>query len=391
MLASLFRFNLNTMKNLILAALAAFSFVSPAFSQDNSTDSGLTIFFGDEFLTQSDSSPDDLPAGLQNVTFPFTYGIMGLRPYRTCGVPQIGQVPLPPYSCDFWGGDHPWINLTSTSQYMTAGSGSTDLPNASMHGVLGGYGATAGRVTGRKENSINLCHPAGDIGVANTDPENMSMWQNLINPSNTDPLVIEAAFYQMLDDMRAQGAFGTENKIKFNGIVFHLFASGEYGPMPPQVFLQDIVITTAVQQSLAMNYRLRFMLVSWAASTTTIGGPPQAILDLSDMKFLPVRKPFWDAPAWGTSFAAANGPLNVYQQAVADNWVYGRCLAEWDTVLQPQNSDLLKVLPIDQVLSDMGADTAWNATDVQYLHSPSPLLSNWGAFLVGKDIAARIL
>ena len=373
------------MKNLILSVFAAFAAVAPATAQ--ATTGGLTIFFGDEFMAQSWDTPNDLPVGLQNIQFPVSYGLIGSRQYTSCFQQQLGQ-PGTPNSCDFWGGGVPFLNLVGTTVHSINPTPFPGLPYNQTKGIMGGYGASAGRLSQRPENVINLCHPAGDVGlVPSSDVNNMSLWSHLALVGASDFLKMRLGMREMLYDMRAAGTFGLQNKVDYNGNVFHLLAAGNYGVDPVVPAIRQAQIAQATSAAAAMNYRLRVWVMDWCASSIIPNGVPNAIFLDEDMVFMPIRKPTWDVAAW---VATQPLPLDPYASAVSTNWIYTDALNNWDAVYAPLD-DFTGALKVIDVLNDSGAaDGAWDGSLVNELHSPSPMLSNYGAFLIGKEVAARL-
>ena len=370
------------MKNLILAALAALSFVSPLSAQETENQ-GLTIFFGDRLLEVSNNrgvndlgnfyTNSTLPVGLQNVTFPAPYGEL------------IGWKHEGPnnFVCDLDGQTTVYSSPFTTT--ATGGSTCSDTPE----GVFAGFGASAARIAGVRQNVIDLCQPHSDVLYEASSPTNPKgerrggLWfevaDSIVLPTSEGARVINI-LNQSLDGLLASGAFGPNNTIKLKGFVCSLWNDAITGPVPT-VITGNLLSVEAVNNTLVAAASLERWVLYWAQQNGVT-------VDTSDWKILPVRRPRWNAPAY---FSGFNLPLDpITEQRWLDNeWFNAATSDHWDLRAQTEVI-MLPTVNLPQLLVDEVSTDSYPSKPNAPLLGYSPVLNDRGVWLLGKEIAARL-
>lgn len=383
MLASLFRFNLNTMKNLILAALAAFSFVSPASAQETDTQ-GLTVFFGDRLLEVSHNRGVDdlgnlvpnstLPAGLQGITFPASYG-------EVFGWKHTGASTL---ICDMDGLQGNVYGSAFTTS-LTGGNLCSDAPE----GVFASFGVAGARLSGVRQNVIDLCQPHSDVLRESSSPTNPTgqrrggLWwevaDSIVLPTSEGNRVINV-MYDCLDGLLASGAFGANNTIKLNGFVCSVWNDALTGPAPT-VIPANPLSNEAVNTTLVAAASLERWLLFWANQNGVT-------IDTSDFKVLPVRRPRWDAPAYFSGFNLPLDPLKE-QRWLDNEWFNAATADQWD-LRAIGDPIMLPTVNLPQLLIDEVATGSFPSKPNFPQLGYQPILNDRGVWLLGKEIAADL-
>jgi hypothetical protein len=370
------------MKNVILVALAALSFVAPVSAQETENQ-GLIIFFGDRLLEVSKNRGVDdvgnfypnstLPVGLQNVTFNAQCG-------ELFGWEHTGAGSL---ICDLDGQTTAYSSLYTTA--ATGGNTCSDTPE----GVFAGFGASAARITGIRQNVIDLCQPHSDVLPEQSNPTNPTggrrggLWWEVADsfflPTSEGNRVINI-LNQSLDGLLASGAFGPNNTMKLNGFVCSVWNDAITGPAPA-IITGNPLSNDAVNNTLLAAASLERWALFWAQQNGVT-------IDTSDWQVLPVRRPRWNAPAY---FAGFNLPLDpITEQRWLDNeWFNAATSDQWD--LRAQGDPLmLPTIDLHQLLIDEVSTDSYpskpNAPNLGY----TPVLNDRGVWLLGKEISSRI-
>lgn len=367
-----------------LAALTLGLISATTASAQETDTQGLTIFFGDRLLEVSKNRGVDdlgnyvpnstLAPALQGLTFNASYG-------EVFGWKHTGASTT---VCDLDG-----IQGNVYSSLFTTGLTGGNLCSDAPEGVFASFGVAGARLSGVRQNVIDLCQAHSDVLFEDSNPTNPTgqrrggLWWEVADsywlPTGDGQRVIEV-MNDCLDGLLASGAFGTNNTIKLNGFVCSVWNDAITGPAPA-IITGNPLSNTAVNNTLLAAASLERWMLLWATQNGVT-------IDTSNFRVLPVRRPRWNAPAY---FSGFNLPLDpITEQRWLDNeWFNAATCDQWDLRAQGDPIMLPSVnlpqLLIDEVATDSFPSKP-NFPQLGY----QPILNDRGVWLLGKEIAADI-